>query len=944
MKITKKEIEKFLVPISSKAASIFYAVIDMAGEDGTVKLDNAEGFVPLSVERIYRDNSIGEIWSFAHYGELNGDLMRDPEMEFLVVGQKVYPISYRLDYVGFYEPLAWLTDSSTLEIDQGLIRQGKAQEQADFAAMWLRNIADQQGVHPKSSRRSSLRNISLSEFLAKYGKVLRAEAKRKIVPLYSPDSEGGWEKKAKDLLSNLGLTPLARQLTRVILPAGKALFKADRKGVFCVGEMGTGKTFMSLAVAYLSGRKNQRILIQCPPHLTEKWSREARRIIPNCKVINLDKDGLKTLLRFKGRSARQCRPDGIEVFVLSREKAKLTFRARKGYVFHSHLRTFRCPACGSALSGREFKAVKAVCSECGERLWQADPTGIRRFALAEFIGRYLPKGFIDFLILDEVHELKGGDTAQGQTMAYLIKKAKKVFPLTGTLLGGYSSNIFFLLYRLFPRKMQERGIGYGEILAFARQFGVIEETYRTSQRVEIHDPKVLSIARGGRKVSVREAPGISPLVLTEFLLENSVFIRLSDVAEALPPYEEIAVPVEMDEEGRQKAEYQALSNALAQACKEALRKGDMSLLGKMLQSLLAYPDGCRNEEVVEIVKKAEDGTVLHREHVFTASALDYKLLPKEKMLLSLIKDELSKGRKVCVYLEHTGTRDLIPTLEDKLSSAGIRPLVLRSSVPTSQREAWLNQKMSTGKYDCLLCNPRLVQTGLDLLEFPTLIFYQTGYSVYTLRQASRRSWRIGQKQPVRVYFLAYDKTMQATALSLVASKLEASVAIEGDISGKGLAELSQAETGLIIEMARTLTEGAKVKSVADAFVGLRKAELEAAEDLGSEISTETCTTIEETTTVSVGDKQKVSVKVSYLVRGTMYFNPRQNQAVAYVGRERFVFRQGKIYWRDRQVGHYDRKGHGELNGKRILIYRHPRIKRKYLLAEVLKDFGQEEAA
>ena len=45
-----------------------------------------------------------------------------------------------------------------------------------------------------------------------------------------------------------------------------------------------------------------------------------------------------------------------------------------------------------------------------------------------------------------------------------------------------------------------------------------------------------------------------------------------------------------------------------------------------------------------------------------------------------------------------------------------------------------------------ICHPKLVQTGLDLLEFPTIFFVQTGYSIYTLRQASRRSWRIGQKR------------------------------------------------------------------------------------------------------------------------------------------------------------------------------------------------------
>jgi hypothetical protein len=32
-------------------------------------------------------------------------------------------------------------------------------------------------------------------------------------------------------------------------------------------------------------------------------------------------------------------------------------------------------------------------------------------------------------------------------------------------------------------------------------------------------------------------------------------------------------------------------------------------------------------------------------------------------------------------------------------------------------------------------HPKLVETGLDLLAFPTLYFYETGYSLHTLRQA-----------------------------------------------------------------------------------------------------------------------------------------------------------------------------------------------------------------
>ena len=44
-----------------------------------------------------------------------------------------------------------------------------------------------------------------------------------------------------------------------------------------------------------------------------------------------------------------------------------------------------------------------------------------------------------------------------------------------------------------------------------------------------------------------------------------------------------------------------------------------------------------------------------------------------------------------------------------------------------------------------------------------------------MRQASRRSWRIGQKRPVKVVFMAYRNILQADALKLVAKKLQSSL-------------------------------------------------------------------------------------------------------------------------------------------------------------------------
>jgi hypothetical protein len=84
-----------------------------------------------------------------------------------------------------------------------------------------------------------------------------------------------------------------------------------------------------------------------------------------------------------------------------------------------------------------------------------------------------------------------------------------------------------------------------------------------------------------------------------------------------------------------------------------------------------------------------------------------------------------------------------------------------------------------------------------------LIFYESGYSLHTLRQASRRSWRIGQRQPVRVYYLYYGDTMQSACLRLMGKKLLVSLAMEGKFSGEGLQTLDDGDD-ILTAMAREL--------------------------------------------------------------------------------------------------------------------------------------------
>jgi hypothetical protein len=86
--------------------------------------------------------------------------------------------------------------------------------------------------------------------------------------------------------------------------------------------------------------------------------------------------------------------------------------------------------------------------------------------------------------------------------------------------------------------------------------------------------------------------------------------------------------------------------------------------------------------------------------------------------------------------------------------------------------------------------------------------------LHTLRQASRRSWRIGQKYPVRVKFLTYKNTMQETCLRLMGKKMLVALMMEGKFSGEGLQSLD-ADEDLLSAMARELVEKAGVGERAD---------------------------------------------------------------------------------------------------------------------------------
>jgi len=68
-----------------------------------------------------------------------------------------------------------------------------------------------------------------------------------------------------------------------------------------------------------------------------------------------------------------------------------------------------------------------------------------------------------------------------------------------------------------------------------------------------------------------------------------------------------------------------------------------------------------------------------------------------------------------IYVQHTGTRDILPRLQSILARQGIRAAVLRANtVSPEKREAWLADRVKDGIDACLalIDNPNVTLDAL----------------------------------------------------------------------------------------------------------------------------------------------------------------------------------------------------------------------------------------
>ncbi|MHB1704707.1 MAG: helicase-related protein [Acidithiobacillus sp.] len=466
------------------------------------------------------------------------------------------------------------------------------------------------------------------------------------------------------------------------------------------------------------------------------------------------------------------------------------------------------PAMSNLLKKSAIKKVQAYIDHTGFTL------GDGNYAPVEFIKRQFKKGWFDVAIFDELHELKGDNTAQGVAFGILASRCRKVIGLTGTLVDGYAASLHPLLFRCDPQSLMRMGYGADDGARFQREMGVVRDI------VVEEEEDGLSTSRGRKVVrrQTRNLPGIHPNVVANLLLPNALFLDLPDIEKSLqqlakeqgagevrllPSYREVFVKVQQTE--HQQEMVTAFCKTILDEMKAAMRLGGgKGLMGPVMSAALFAADGGFQEVVCHPRYRDKPLGVLK-----AIVQSEDELLEKERFMLDIALRSVSEGRKLLIYTIYTDKLDLTRRYQRILRDAGLDARVLKASVPTEIREQWVQDVLADG-CEVLICNPNLVKTGLDLFEFTDILFMQAGYSTDTVLQASRRSWRIGQEHPVRVYYASYDQTPQMVAMSLMAKKIMVSNQAKGDISQTGLSNAiddDEDETGSLMAIANQFLDG-----------------------------------------------------------------------------------------------------------------------------------------
>lgn len=421
---------------------------------------------------------------------------------------------------------------------------------------------------------------------------------------------------------------------------------------------------------------------------------------------------------------------------------------------------------------------------------ECDKVAPRRIALAQYFSKRLKKHLKRgkwMLITDEVHELANNeDSAQSKAAQQLWNLKMPTIAMTGSIMNGYPSSIFILLWSLSSDFRKEFGRGesarYSKTYGYQKQLIVIEKGTSKVKEFGAFSDKTEDDSKRAKNAGF--SPGMLPASTLKHALRKSVTLQLRDIAKSLPPCHFKVERIEPTKEQGERA-VSLLTRIHDQIKKDRFTKDSGKLMGALTEApsfLDRCIEGVGNQEDGSWVSAYPDDRIVWQFPGFSADSR----LPKEKWLLNYLDNQLAAGRDVIVLAWHLNLLPRLRTIIEKDLHV-LAPILYSDKVAPKNREAWIQKELDGKGARVFLCNPVSISTGLNALtRFNSVAWLESPVSsAHTFRQANGRVVRIGQRreQELVTAVYGYEQNSKANVQMLLHKLLMLKVGVSEGIEG-----------------------------------------------------------------------------------------------------------------------------------------------------------------
>ena len=152
---------------------------------------------------------------------------------------------------------------------------------------------------------------------------------------------------------------------------------------------------------------------------------------------------------------------------------------------------------------------------------------------------------------------------------------------------------------------------------------------------------------------------------------------------------------------------------------------------------------------------------------------------KLEACMELVTAAVEGGHRILLFSQFTSMLEL---LAKRLDEAGVSHFTLQGSTPKPVR-AELVRRFNSGEADVFLISLRAGGTGLNLTAADIVIHYDPWWNVAAQNQATDRAYRIGQRNPVQVYKLIAQDTIEEKIVELQQAKQDLAETVTGSADG-----------------------------------------------------------------------------------------------------------------------------------------------------------------